>query len=127
MAEHGDFLWNELMTKDLDGSKAFYAAVLGWSYDDMDVGTGPYTVIAGEENGRGGMMHMQGAQFDGVPSHWMAYVMVADVDDVVAKVAAAGGNVLQPPFEVPTVGRIALIADPSGAALGVMTPMMRAS
>lgn len=122
MAEHGDFLWNELMAKDLEGSKAFYAAVMGWSYDTMDVGTGPYTLVTGKENARAGMMHMQGAEFEGVPAHWMAYVQVDDVDAAAAKVEGAGGTLLQPPFDVPTVGRIAIISDPSGATLGIMTP-----
>lgn len=122
MAAHGDFLWNELMAKDLEGSKAFYASVLGWSYDTVDMGTGPYTLVAGGDNPRGGMMPMQGREVAQVPAHWLAYVQVDDVDAAVGKVEAAGGTVLQPPFDVPTVGRIALIADPSGAALGIMTP-----
>ena len=52
----------------------------------------------------------------------MAYVAVDDVDAAVGKVAEAGGQVVQPCFDVPGIGRIAMIADPTGAMLGIMTP-----
>lgn len=121
MTQHGKFIWNELMTRDLEGSKSFYRSVLGWDYTSVDMGTGPYTLIGSQEAPGGGIMHMQGVEFDQVPAHWMAYVEVDDVDAAAARVSEAGGSVLQPPFDVPSVGRIAIIADPSGASLGIMT------
>jgi len=52
----------------------------------------------------------------------MSYLEVDNVDDRVAKVAGAGGTVMREPFDVPNVGRIAIIQDASGAALGWITP-----
>ena len=104
MPEHGDFLWNELMAKDLEGSKAFYNQVLGWEFSEMDVGTGPYTLISGGEMPRGGMMPMQGPEFENVPSHWMAYVQVDDVDATAAKVAGAGEPCCSRPSMCPRWG-----------------------
>jgi hypothetical protein len=47
---------------------------------------------------------------------------VDDVDASCAKVQELGGRVLKPAFEVPGVGRIAIVRDPTGAALGIITP-----
>ncbi|MEM8915209.1 MAG: VOC family protein, partial [Pseudomonadota bacterium] len=74
------------------------------------------------EKPAGGLMGMDGPQFDGLAAHWMSYLSVDDVDARVAKMAAAGGEVVRPAFNVPGVGRIAMIKDPGGAVLGVMTP-----
>jgi predicted enzyme related to lactoylglutathione lyase len=123
MAEHGTFMWNELMTADVDGSKAFYASVLGWTFQEMNIGAGPYNVAMVGDAPAGGIFKMDGPQFAGQSPQWMAYIKVDDVDAIVGKVEAAGGKVLQPPFDVPTVGRIAMIADPVGAAVGIMTPV----
>ena len=57
-----------------------------------------------------------------VPPHWMTYLAVDDVDAAVKDTQAMGGVIHQAPFDVPGVGRIAMIADPSGAAIGLMTP-----
>ena len=52
----------------------------------------------------------------------MTYIAVDDVEATVAATTAAGGAVAQAPFDVPGVGRIAMIKDPSGAVVGVMQP-----
>ncbi|MCB2100216.1 MAG: VOC family protein [Rhodobacterales bacterium] len=123
MAEHGAFIWNELMTRDVEGAKAFYASVLGWGADVVDVGVGPYVLFKAGDTVVGGAMAMTEPQFDGIPPHWFAYVNVDDVDASTAAVAAAGGMVIRPPFDIPTVGRIAIVQDSTGAALGLMTPV----
>jgi len=122
MSEHGTFMWNELQTDDVASARTFFADVLGWSFQEMDVGAGPYTIAMAGETMAGGMMKMDGPQFEGMPPHWMAYIKVDDVDGAAARVEAAGGKVMQPPFDIPTVGRIAMIADPTGAVIGIMTP-----
>lgn len=128
MPQQGMFFWNELMTPDVESAKTFYATVIGWQPDSMPM-PGPegqdgavYHLWKVGDSMAGGMMQMAGPQFDGVPPHWMSYVNVADVDAAVAKVESAGGKVLAPPFDVETVGRISIIADPAGAALGLITP-----
>ena len=122
MAEHGSFHWNELMTRDVDAAKAFYGATLGWSYDAMAMEDGTYWIALSAGAPVGGIMDMAGVSPPEVPPHWFAYVAVDDVDARVAKIADAGGEVLREPFDVPGVGRIAIVQDPTGAMLGWMTP-----
>ena len=72
MTPHGAFHWNELMTRDLQQSKDFYAKTLGWTYETMPMtGMEPmtYTIIRSDGPMVGGMMEMSGPMFDGVPDH----------------------------------------------------------
>ena len=66
-------------------------------------------------------MGMDGPQFEGVPPNWMGYIEVDDVDATLAAVTAAGGEALSEPFDVPDVGRIAPIKDPTGAVVSLIT------
>ena len=61
--------------------------------------------------------------FDGVPDHWFAYIAVDDVDARVAGVEAAGGEIGRAPFDVPEVGRFAVVKDSTGAFIGWVTPL----
>ena len=122
MSNQGKVWWNELGTRDVAGSKTFYGKILGWKFEEMDVGMGPYNVAMHGEGPAGGIFNMQGEQFDGVPQHWMVYFAVDDVDATCAQVKANAGSVHQEPFDVPQVGRIAMCADPSGGMFGIMTP-----
>jgi len=121
MAEHGTFVWNELNTWDVETAKAFYAATLGWSFEGMDMGTLTYWVARVGGTMVGGIFPLASPEFDGIPSHWFAYVEVDDVDARCGKIAAAGGKIIRPPFDIPTVGRIAIVEDPTGAVVGWMT------
>ena len=64
----------------------------------------------------------EGQGMDEVPNHWFAYIAVDDVDARVQGVGAAGGTVLREPFDVPEVGRIAIVRDKVGAAVGWIAP-----
>ncbi|HEX9647129.1 MAG TPA: VOC family protein [Alphaproteobacteria bacterium] len=119
MAGHGTFGWNELITPDTDGCGAFYGKLLGWTRRDMDMGTGNYTLFNNGAQDVGGMMKPPA---DGAgPSMWLAYVMVDDVDARTAKVEGLGGKVMKAPFDIPGVGRISIVTDPSGAPIGLFT------
>jgi predicted enzyme related to lactoylglutathione lyase len=65
---------------------------------------------------------MNGPQFEGIPPNWFAYIAVDDVDARMKNATAAGAALVRPIFEVPGVGRIAIIKDPIGAAVGWITP-----
>lgn len=67
----------------------------------------------------GGMMPMNGPQFEGVPAHWAVYFEVDDCDAIAAKVGAAGGQVHVPPTVI-GVGKFACLADPQGGAFSVI-------
>lgn len=121
---HGLFHWNELMTWNVEKAKAFYADTLGWTYDSFPMAEGGvYTVCKADGEMAGGMMELTpGTGFDGIPDHWYAYITVDDVDARAAKIQAAGGEIVHGPFDVPEVGRIVLVKDPTGAQVGWITP-----
>jgi len=121
----GDFVWHELMTRDAEQAGAFYKALLGW---EMTVSPlpehGGYILFKRDGREHAGMMAMQGPEFEGVPASWMIYIQVEDCDKAAEAVAANGGTVMRPPFDIPEAGRIAVVADPGGAVFGIMTPAM---
>jgi len=119
---NGAFHWNELMTRDVAKAKAFYASVCGWTYQDMEVDGMTYTVAMAGEQPAGGIFDMSGPEHEGMPEHWGGYVAVPDADAAVEAAKAAGGEVLQAPFDVTGVGRIAVLKDAGGAMIGVIKP-----
>jgi uncharacterized protein len=117
---HGAFSWFELMTDDPKAALAFYGGLLGWTSEDMDMGTGPYHVIKVGDTSVGGVMGKPpGAE--AMPPMWGVYVTVDDIDATVAKCLELGGKVLMPVMEVKTVGRMAVLQDPQGAAFSAIT------
>lgn len=120
MKTHGAIGWCDLMTDDVEKARDFYTAVIGWDTEVMDVGVGPYTVLKAGGNPAAGMM-AKPPQAAGAPNAWTSYVTVDDVDACVARVAGAGGTVLNGPFDVPTVGRMAILQDPTGGVIGIIT------
>ena len=119
---HNTFVWNELMTRDPAAATAFYGALLGWTYDTMATESGAdYWVARLGDRPVAGIIDMNGPDFTHLPPHWFSYIEVDDVNARVAKAETAGAKILRPPFEVPDVGRIAILEDPTGAAVGWMT------
>ena len=124
MAEkkHGVFLWNELLTNDVDAAKAFYSEALGWMFDDVQMPHGmTYHVAKLGDQMVAGVMKMPEEMPPGTPPHWMAYIEVDDVDKRVARAREIGAEICTEPFDVPTVGRIAILKDPTGGVIGWMT------
>jgi uncharacterized protein len=121
---HGTFYWNELMTRDVEGAKKFYADTLGWSYDAMPMpgGGGSYWLAMMDGEPVGGILDISAPDFGQVPESWMSYIAVDDVDARVAKAVKAGAKLMKPVFDVPGVGRIAILLQPDGAGVGWMTP-----
>jgi uncharacterized protein len=123
MAAHGHFHWNELMTRDIERAKKFYADTLGWTYEAMQSPDGStYWVASAEGQPVAGIFYLNSPEYDGVPESWMAYIAVDDIDTRLRKAAQAGAKVMKEPFDVPGVGRIAILSDPGGAGIGWMTP-----
>lgn len=131
MWSHGSFFWNELMTRDVQRAKTFYETVLGWTFDPMPMPAGSdgempsstYWVAKSAGMPVAGMMEMTGPQFDGVPDHWFGHIAVDDVDMRAGRIESAGGALLRAPFDVEGVGRIAIVRDVTGTALGLITPV----
>ncbi len=124
MPGHGSFHWNELMTHDVEKAKTFYGDCLDWTFEGMPMPDGTYWIIHSGEAFVGGMMEMSESRGfpDDAPTHWMSYIEVDDIDARLKKVADAGGEIMRPAFDVPGVGRIALLRDAVGAMIGWITP-----
>jgi len=125
----GDFIWYELMTPDPEGSKAFYDAVIGWNIEAQSQFPNGYRMI-GRSDGKfaGGVLPLNDEmQQHGARPTWLGYILVPDVDRSVAKIEQAGGKTFMPPFDIPEVGRVAMVADPQGAAFYIMKPIPPAS
>jgi predicted enzyme related to lactoylglutathione lyase len=115
---HGSFVWYELITPDPDAAKAFYESVVGW---EVEPGDKDYPHLKAGDAYVGGFLKLS----DEMRSHgarptWLGYVAVDDLDSAIDLIGKSGGKVLMPPFEIPNVGRIALVADPQGAPFYVM-------
>jgi len=119
---HGRFYWNELMTRDAEKAKKFYAATVGWTFDPMPMPDGTYWCATVEGKPIAGMFPIDKPEFDGVPESWMSYLAVDDVDARVKKAQSAGATLMRPIFDIPGVGRIAILKEPGGAGIGWMTP-----
>ena len=120
---HGTFHWNELNTHDVAAAKKFYADTIGWSFEGVPTPDGTtYWLAKMDDQPVGGIFDISGPEYKGVPDGWMPYIAVDDVDARVKKAVAAGARVMKPAFEVPGVGRIVILMEPSGAGIGWITP-----
>lgn len=108
----------DLGTPDLDASASFYSALFGWRIDDLGPDAGGYRMVILNDDVVAGMGPAQNPG----PPYWTTYITVDNVDDTTKKVEAAGGVVLAPAMDVMTAGRMAVYADPNGAAFAVWEP-----
>ncbi len=119
----GVFVWDELMTTDVEAAKRFYGEVVGWESREMDMGNNfVYTLfVAGGVDRAGCMPRPEGAEE--MPPVWLTYLGADDVDATVEKAKGLGAAaVVMEPTDIPTVGRLAVIVDAAGAAVGIYRP-----
>ena len=122
---HGTVHWTELMTRDVQAAKRYYQELCGWTFTEVPMGPGNPDYVLGMNGERPvvGIVDLNESSDDGTTEpFWMSYLAVDDVDAAVEQTIAAGGTLKREPFEVPETGRIAIVADPTGAILGLMTP-----
>ncbi|AFY94340.1 VOC family protein [Chamaesiphon minutus] len=120
MQQHGAFSWCELMTTNTTTAKEFYSQLFGWEIVDRPVSGMMYSVLNVGELGVGGLMEMP-PDMAGIPPHWGVYVTVDDVDASAKLVEDLGGQIKYPPSDIPDVGRFAVIQDPQGAVLSIIS------
>ena len=107
------FVHVELQTQDLGKARKFYKALFDWKLEDTPM---DYTMVQVGEGTGGGMMKNP---VPGAPSTWLPYVLVADAAAIAKRAKELGAAVIKDTTEVPGMGSLSIIADPTGAALGL--------
>jgi hypothetical protein len=119
----GNFVWYELSTTDVDGARAFYKDVVGWGTEKFPGPESGYWIWQNGAKGIGGLMATsEMTKAVSTTPNWLAYVHVADVDGIIGEAVELGAKTCLEPHDIPTVGRIAVFADPQGAVLAVIKP-----
>lgn len=111
--------WVDTLAGDTAAARSFYSELLGWEF----VGPGPMDYCVARVRGRD--VAGVGTRPEGVPPAWHTYVSVASAKQAAEVAVAAGGDVVTAPFDALPAGRLAVIADPSGATFGVWEPRER--
>jgi predicted enzyme related to lactoylglutathione lyase len=116
----GQPIWFDLMTSDPEAACAFYAAVLGWTYDVSGPEMGHYAIAKIGDAAAAGIGGLEpGAEW---PPAWTVYFGVRDADATARTIEAAGGRTLAPAMDVAEFGRMAMCADPTGAVFALWQP-----
>jgi uncharacterized protein len=122
---HGAIWWNELMTHDVARAQAYYRRICGWRYQTTPAADGgDYHVAYLGAQPVAGMLDISTiAHHADTPSQWITYLAVDDLDAALERTEAAGGRIGRAPFEVPGVGRIAIVHDTVDGLVGLITPV----
>ncbi len=111
--------WIDHAAKDLAASNSFYSSLFGWEAEDQGEEMGHYTLFRKGGKRVAGNMGIMG---EGQPAVWTTYVCVDDADKTVEVARKAGAMVFAEPMDVADLGRMAIFADPTGAAIGIWQP-----
>jgi uncharacterized protein len=121
---HGQFVWYELITTDIERAKDFYAKVLGWGTQDLSMPSMAYTLFTVGEAAVGGLMNLaEDEKKMGAKPRWIGYVGVDDVDATTDVIKQLGGAVHVPPSDFYDFSRFAVAADPQTATFGLISWM----
>ena len=114
---HGAFSWSELMTTDPQAAVKFYDSLLGWTNRTMPMPQGDYHVQMIGELPVAGIMQLPQP---GLPTAWLYYITVDDVDATAKKAVELGATIAVEPMDIPTVGRFCGLVDPQGVFFHVI-------
>lgn len=115
--------WHELNTWEPEVALAFYHRTLGWEFDHTLLPDGDSYWIA-HQAGKpvGGIYALREPEYQGIPSHWMTYLAVADISQAERAAVYAGGEVCRATVCVPGVGKLSIVSDSTGAIIGLIEP-----
>jgi predicted enzyme related to lactoylglutathione lyase len=111
--------WVDILVPDPARAMDFYGRLFGWEFNGP--GPGDYYEAHLRDRHVAGV----GAAPEGVASVWNTYVSVASAEDVARAAVGAGGRVVVEPFDAMPAGRVAVLADPTGAQIGLWEPAAR--
>jgi hypothetical protein len=123
MSGTGKVAWADLTCSNAQEVRDFYAKVVGWKAEDLEVGGYSDYVMRDSQEGTAvaGICHAQGIN-KGLPAQWLMYVTVENLDESLAKCRELGGRVKVEPFSMGSFGRTAVIEDPAGAVMALLEP-----
>ncbi len=112
---HGVPCWVEALTPDPEAARDFYAGIFGWDFSDPGQ-------MPGEDGASYYVARVEGRDVAGIGrmpeaapgAAWLTQVRTDSADGTAAAALEAGGTVVVEPFDVPPVGRMAVIDDPTG-------------
>lgn len=111
------FVHLELNTPDLAKAKEFYGQLFGWEFTDFPMPMGIYSTFKPDKDPGGGITSMPGA-----PTAWLAYIGVDDIKVATEKAESLGAKVLMKNEEIPTIGWMTIMVDPTGATIAMFQP-----
>ena len=117
----GEFCWIELATTDYAAAKKFYSELFGWTINEFPIALNDlYTTFKIDGRDVGAAYTLRPEQrARGIPAHWNLYVAVESADTAAARATELGAQVIAEPFDVYSVGRMAVVQDPTGAVFSV--------
>lgn len=118
--ETGAFCWNELQTRDIERSKAFYESVFGWGSETSELEGMTYTEWKLGSATVGGMLELPARMSGSTTPFWLVYFGVDDTDATVKKAAELGAKLFVDPTDI-EAGRFAVLGAPLGAGFGIIS------
>ncbi len=124
--KQGQFCWVELHTTNTKEAKNFYGELLGWRFDERPVSDSDVYIMASRgDNVICGMFNISKEdQHKKIPPHWNNYISVKNADEISKKAKTLGAKVLEAPFDVMDVGRMAVLQDPTGPIFNIWQPKL---
>ena len=121
--EVGSIVWTDLTVPKAEEVRDFYRQVVGWKSDPVDMGGYQDFNMTASESGStiAGICHARGSNAE-LPSQWLIYISVEDLDQSVKKCTEMGGKILGKVRDMGSYGRLCVIQDPSGAVAGLIQP-----
>lgn len=114
--------WIDLAVEDAGGLRDFYSGVMGWTPAGVSMGDyEDYAMNDASGEAVAGVCHKRGPNAD-LPSVWMPYFRVADIEVAAARAVELGGSLLRPLEEPNSYGRTAFVRDPAGTVFGLFQP-----
>jgi predicted enzyme related to lactoylglutathione lyase len=120
LAAPGEWIWSSLHAKDPDTGAAFYQALFGYDVFDLPSEDGLDHLILSSDDYARASVNAFPKDSSRRHSHWLNFVRVVDAVDAAAKAVALGGRVLVEPHIDRHGGKLAVVADPTGALFGLM-------
>lgn len=131
-ADTGTVWWNELISANPDRSRDFYESVVGWTPKIVAAedntrapapGEAAYTLFTAKGTETAGLTKYEGKDPNDPKPGWLMYIQVADVDNAVVEALRKGGKVLKAPTDAAKIGRLAVVQDLDGNAIGLYAPI----